>query len=524
MRANLDSAERTTTFEVERDFASPDLRTVIGRTRRLPEKHVRTTYFDTPDRRLALVDLTLRHSQELGPEEHDGGEGGEGGTWVLEPQGRGEDDDLSADELSWDGALAEVPAAVLTVLQGILRHAVLRPLVELGIDRRRLLLYLPDKTTVFGELDDDLVRVVDGPNEGMSFRQIEAELEGSSGSQASVVLDSLRRSGARPGKRSKLVVALGEELAPDAGDNGKNRRRETIEETARAALRAGLDRLLRHDYRLRLRPEQPAVEDVHQARVATRRLRSDLKTLGPILDPVWTAHTRDDLRWIGRILGGVRDVDVRSADISRHLAEMAAEATEHDPILRVLQLERQAAVTDLADAMASDRYITLLDRLSAAQHLIPALEGVGFSEELGFGPRGRASKVLPNLVGKQWRRLRKKVRKAGHNPDNETLHEIRIKAKQLRYAAEVATPVIGKPAARTASRAEEIQSVLGDLHDTVTAEEWLRAQVGRLTPEAAFTAGILCGAQRRDREQLRGQWHSEWSKLRRQKNLSWMRS
>ncbi len=65
----------------------------------------------------------------------------------------------------------------------------------------------------------------------------------------------------------------------------------------------------------------------------------------------------------------------------------------------------------------------------------------------------RATDVLPVLVGAQWRKLHRQVRKAGTGPSNRQLHRIRIKAKQVRYAAEAAAPVVGGPSAsRTRQR------------------------------------------------------------------------
>ena len=65
-----------------------------------------------------------------------------------------------------------------------------------------------------------------------------------------------------------------------------------------------------HDDRLRLDPSDPPVLDVHQARVAARRLRSDLKTFSLLLEPGWVGRVRDELRWVGDALGAVRDTDV----------------------------------------------------------------------------------------------------------------------------------------------------------------------------------------------------------------------
>ena len=51
-------------------------------------------------------------------------------------------------------------------------------------------------------------------------------------------------------------------------------------------------------------------EGVHQARVATRRLRSHLRTFRKLLEPEWAEPLRDELGWLGDELGGVRDADV----------------------------------------------------------------------------------------------------------------------------------------------------------------------------------------------------------------------
>ena len=82
------------------------------------------------------------------------------------------------------------------------------------------------------------------------------------------------------------------------------------ETSSRVAVFDGLEQLLDHDWRLRLAAPDVTPEDVHKARVAARRLRSNLRTLGSVLDPVWTGHVRDDLKWIGSALGDIRDVDV----------------------------------------------------------------------------------------------------------------------------------------------------------------------------------------------------------------------
>jgi CHAD domain-containing protein len=96
----------------------------------------------------------------------------------------------------------------------------------------------------------------------------------------------------------------------------------------------------------------------------------------------------------------------------------------------------------------------------------------------------------------------------------------------LRYAAESAAPVIGKPAQRTAAAAEQLQTTLGELHDAVQAEAWLRDKPEEPGIPAAvgFAAGMLCRDQQYEQQRLRQEWQSDWKRIRSKKNRSWLHS
>src|SRR5206468_1899371 len=63
-------------------------------------------------------------------------------------------------------------------------------------------------------------------------------------------------------------------------------------------------------------------EAIHQARVATRRLRSDLRTFEPLMDRDWTTRLRADLQWLGADLGDVRDLEVLRARLADHAGRL----------------------------------------------------------------------------------------------------------------------------------------------------------------------------------------------------------
>src|SRR5205085_4015870 len=83
----------------------------------------------------------------------------------------------------------------------------------------------------------------------------------------------------------------------------------TAGEVVRHAIALSVASLMRHDPGVRLGDDP---EDVHRARVATRRLRSQFRTFRTLLDTEWANALREDLRWLGTGLGGVRDRQVMS--------------------------------------------------------------------------------------------------------------------------------------------------------------------------------------------------------------------
>ena len=524
----------TTTTNLEREVKLgadwtldlPDLRPIVGRTIREPDQDLRTVYLDTDDLRLWRRGLTLRHRTEGG---------GSTGVWTLKIPAGEAGATLERTELSWPGERSAVPAEALRLLGAIVRRAPLEQVAELATTRHRLLLGDPDSESLV-ELDDDAVTILGGAREGIRFRQIELELAGGDSAVLGAVVDELHRAGAFPDNEPKLAKAIRFWSAAHAA-NGETRgarpepltSQSSLEDVVRASIWTGLDRLLDHDLRLRVSPSGPTVRDVHQARVATRRLRSDLKTFGHLLDPVWLRHTRDDLRWVGDGLGQVRDVDVLTESLlSDEGGSSLGESAFRDQCRNRLLSDRAAAVGKLSEVLAAEeRYLNLLDRLHAAALRPPFLEPdagpvARSGASASHSPGTRAADALPAVVGAQWRSLRKRVRKAGRHPSDRDLHRIRIRAKQLRYAAEAAAPVIGKPASRLASAAEQVQTTLGAHHDAVGAERELMTLAQGLSPAAAFAAGVHSSGIRANRETLRRKWKGDWQRLRRKRLRRWL--
>jgi CHAD domain-containing protein len=248
-------------------------------------------------------------------------------------------------------------------------------------------------------------------------------------------------------------------------------------------------------------------EDVHQARVATRRLRSDLRTFRRLLDPEWNAGLRAELRWAAAELGAVRDADVLEGRLSAQAAGLPpADAKAAAALLERLRDERAAARGELERAMRSPRWYALVDRLhDAAAHpkVLPDLAGM------------RAIDAVSDLVRRPWKHLAAAVDALGDPPGRPELHQVRIRAKRVRYALEAVAPLVGKRARTWAGAIAAVQELLGDMQDAVVAEGWLRAAAaddatGAGAVARAVAAGQLIAVQRRIAEERIGAWPGAW--------------
>jgi CHAD domain-containing protein len=115
------------------------------------------------------------------------------------------------------------------------------------------------------------------------------------------------------------------------------------------------------------------------------------------------------------------------------------------------------------------------------------------------------------------------VKALGDVPTDEELHDVRIKTKRVRYAAEAVTPLIGRQARAFADAAAGLQEVLGRLNDAVVAETWLREWArGSRSMQGVFAAGELAGLERAAAQRDRARWQKAWKELSSPRLRSWM--
>jgi CHAD domain-containing protein len=444
-----------------------------------PRKFV-SIYHDTADRRLARHDITLRRRVEKGVS-----------RWQLKlPRAAGRL------ELERRGGPARVPAAVARLLVGVLRGADLEEAATLQTNRTGKRASLGGGTV---EATLDEVSLLDGRRVEDGFTELEVELlEGDPKAVGEAERTLLRAGATEVEQRPKVLRYLGleEKSAPSADARAIDRVRARIEEQ--------FAELLRHDPGVRVGDDP---EDLHDLRVAARRLRALLRAADVLLVPEWSQPLRDELKWLGGELGPARDLDVLLEHLRGEAAALGEDEVAFAEVLQKLEAQRADARDRLLAALGSDRYHALLEALEAASR----------------APHARALDApLDELAGAEFRRLAKAVKRLGDDPTDEALHAVRIKGKRARYAAELAEPLVGKPAARVVSKAKSFQDVVGEHQDAVVAEERLRGLVSELgSDEAVLAAGRVVERERRRRLEARAALPRAWAKLERAGRSAW---
>src|SRR5438046_1073742 len=407
-------------------FHLPDLAGVADGIAVAPAETLRleTVYYDTPDLRLARWGVSMRRRA------------GEGWTLKLSPSKSGAI--LERDELTVEGSGKKPPQAALDVVRAYVRRSELVPVARLSTVRRRVRLVDASGARV-AEFVDDEVSVRDGRRVAARFREIEVEVAGDDGTDGIItpLVTRLRGAGAgAPDPTPKHIRALGPRaIEPPEVAAEPLPANPTARDVIKFDLAESVAALLHHDPLVRTGRDPEAV---HQARVATRKLRSNLRTFGPLLDPEWTEPLRSELGWLAMGLGAVRDREVLLERLRERAQSLpASDQRSAASLLQLLEGEIDELRKKLLADLDSQRYIDLLERLVEAAHSPKTLPDADQP----------AASVLPALATTPWRRLRSAVRGLPETPTDPELHRIRILAKRARYAAEAVAPVAAGAAA-----------------------------------------------------------------------------
>jgi CHAD domain-containing protein len=207
-------------------------------------------------------------------------------------------------------------------------------------------------------------------------------------------------------------------------------------------------------------------EELHAMRVATRRLRSALRLLGPYLGTPLAEPVNEGLRRLGRALGAVRDMDVAIIKMEAYRQRLPAEqAPGLESLMAAWRHSRGLAHSRLTRYLDGRNYAHLHDRIAT---LLQALQGgerqVPVDQQVG--------QIAPRMVYLYWKATRAYTAILPH-ATAELMHLLRIECKRLRFALEFFGDVLPPPIACLANEVVGLQDHLGTLRDEIVAIEML---------------------------------------------------
>ncbi len=266
-----------------------------------------------------------------------------------------------------------------------------------------------------------------------------------------------------------------------------------VAEAGRKVMRFHLARMLAREAGTRADKDHT---ELHAMRVATRRQRAAWRVFGTSFRAARTKRFRTGLRETAARLGAVRDLDVllEAADLYR--ADLpVTEQRALEPLLADWRAHREDALVLLIRELDSDGYHRWVDDYRD----FVRTEGAGV---LPVGPVDphRVRDTAPSHIWAAYEQVR------AYEPvlrwaDVETLHDLRIAGKWLRYTLEFVREALGPESAPLIARVTALQDHLGLMHDADVAASMSRAflveHAGDLSPlEGAAIGRYLINRER----------------------------
>jgi CHAD domain-containing protein len=284
---------------------------------------------------------------------------------------------------------------------------------------------------------------------------------------------------------------------------------DTLAEAGRKVLRFHFARMLAREAGTRAGQDP---EELHSMRVATRRMRAAWRVFGDAYRPGRTRRYRRDLRAVAARLGAVRDLDVLIEGLDAYTArQTAAEAAALAPLRAAWLDQREDARELLMSTLDSPSY----GRFTEEYREFVRTDGLAV---LPVGPTSphRVRDRMPSRIVAAYEQVR------AYEPvlrwaDVETLHDLRIAAKWLRYTIEFVREPLGASADPLIERVVALQDHLGALHDADVAAGLARTFLvqhgGDLSDEETAAIGRFLVDRERELARLRRTVGPTWRRV-----------
>lgn len=293
-----------------------------------------------------------------------------------------------------------------------------------------------------------------------------------------------------------------------------------------ARLRVGIDdrldlvvqKILTYQFH-RFREQLPGLkhdldsEFVHQARVATRRMRMALRLFHDAVPDISRQYLENELKWLGAALGEVRDIDVFLLNLDRFQQQL-----EYFPLKKKkafanwVRKQRRVPLKNLLKTLGSSRYRRFRGRTVRFCH-----------KRLSTRPRAAlASKTIREMAPLLIFNLLDAVLVQGQSvlahPKLKEFHKLRIRMKQLRYACEFVAPAYNTSLTPFINRTVELQDCLGEIQDTVFTKNFIDSlsvnwKKKNFDPSMAFVLGEMYRLQTDIAQDRQKRFYKIWTQF-----------
>src|SRR5690348_7175719 len=454
----------------------------------------RRTWLDTFDWRLYKAGLTLQFEQAR-----------RGGLLVLSkadgtpqaeqpvtrwPRRPGLAEDLPPGQVRDRILVLTSPRALLPIVKAVSTVSVNRLLNADGKTVARLVedhvtVTAPTPTTPGGttaELAPRLaVAEVRGyPSQARKAAGLLASVPGVSHASQSVFIAALTALGCHPADYSSSVAAeiTAEMPAPVAVARLLLRLPDTLESNVDGVLR-DID-----------------TEFLHDLRVAVRRTRSAVKLLGAVLPDELAEHYKAEFKWLGDVTTPVRDLDVHLLGFDAMAGQLeGASPADLEPLRAFLGRRRAREFRRLSAALRGPRTRAIADDWRKALLEIRDNDGLRRPQAGGGFPRRHrptAEALALSTTGRAFRRIVAQGGAVTPQSPPESLHDLRKRAKELRYLLEFFAPLHDPLAYRkVVGDLKQLQDCLGDFQDSEVQRDEIRTLADAMLDERAAPAATL---------------------------------
>ena len=500
-------------------LATQSQETSERRCARRPTLAVQDTYYDSKDWMIFRAGFALRVRRAHEADDSGLPMGDEGTEITLKSLHNGHDGLARRTELSEHVGQADLEQVLARDdgIGGRIRELIgarsLTALFHARTRRERQQLLEADSELPLAEVDLDETSIETPSGQSRELKRVEVECIHADPGALSPWVEQLREAAQlQPVEASKfstgLEVAGLRPFAPQSLGSTTMLAAQPFAEAQLATLRRYFTQVLDKESEVRA----SSATAVHEMRVAARHIDVLLRAFRGF-GPTWAISSRPRVRSLVKALGAVRDGDVHLAFLDKTMASVGAEERTTFAPVRERLVARQAK--------ARARLMQVLDSPSMqawshewGEHLTAATPGTARAQ------RSVTAVVARDLIRDQWRTVRKRARKLEVNSGPDAYHEVRIRAKRLRYTIDAFASLYGEAAQSYVRALAKLQAVLGEYHDSRVREQRFTELVSegpRLPPATTFLVGRLVERDVQASERFRKRFARAYRRVRRRR-------